>query len=234
VPVQTVRKVVERVENKVPVQVCRMVSEEQVRQTPVQVMKMITEERVEPVQVQVMKYVTEERTVQVPRVVEKRVPVTYTQKIPRTVVTKVPLDACGNPIAVPPAPASVSKPTASSTSAPSLDSPPATSSGTSGSKGPVRTYSERPADSAAAAATGSWGSSDMPHADPRVTERPTTASDASPVETIPSPRETEPTLATPGPSVEPAPPAHDQRDTPTSGTSGRPLLRPMQPTDHTT
>jgi hypothetical protein len=198
-------------------------------------MKMITEERVEPVQVQVMKYVTEERTVQVPRVVEKRVPVTYTQKIPRTVVTRVPLDACGNPISVAPAPASSSRPTAAPASAPSLDAnsaAPASSTGSTAPTGPVRTYSERPTDSAPATSKG-WGSSDMPHADPRVTERPKTEGMATP-EAIPSPREAEPTLATPGPAVEPAPPAHDQRDVPASGTSGRPLLRPMQPSDHTT
>jgi hypothetical protein len=184
------------------------------------------------VQVQVMKYVTEERTVQVPRVVEKRVPVTYTQKIPRTVVMRVPLDACGNPMPVPPAPASASRPATSPTSAPSLGSTPAASANAAASAGPVRTYSERPTDTAAASSEG-WGSSDMPHADPRVTERPTTEGTATP-EAIPSPREAEPTLATPGPAVEPAPPAHDQRDVPTSGTSGRPLLRPMQSSDHTT
>ncbi len=74
----------------------------------------------------------------------------------------------------------------------------------------------------------------MPHTDPRVTERPTNGNGATPPEAIPSPREAEPTIAPPGPAVEPAQPAHDQRDVPTSGTSGRPLMRPITPSTHTT
>ncbi len=230
VPVQTVRKVTERVENKVPVQVCRMVPEEQVRQIPTQVMKMITEERVEPVQVQVMKYVTEERTERVPRVVEKKTPYTYTERIPRTVVTRVPLDAWGNPLPVPPPaamPPATSRPADAAPSAPSLDREPESKTD------PARTYSDRPTTSTA---TEGWGASELPHANPRSAmvkvDRPTT-DDAAP-ESIPSPREVEPTIAAPGPAVQPAPPAHDERDVPASGTSGRPLARPMTAADHMT
>ena len=240
VPVQTVRKVVERVENKVPVQVCRMVSEEQVRQVSVQVMRVVTEERVEPVQVQVMKVVTEERTMQVPRVVEKQTPYTYTVRSPRTVVTRVPLDACGNPLPVSSATAAAvgaSRP-AVIPAAPALDrqSEPAA---------PLKTYSDRPAETARPTAEG-WGGSDLPHTDPKQgdasavrAERPAAeaGSEVERAESIPAPKspavEPEPTIAPPGPAVEPAAPTHDQRDVPAASTSGRPLLRPVH-SGHTT
>jgi hypothetical protein len=187
-------------------------------------MKVVTEERVEPVQVQVMKYVAEERTVQVPRVVEKKTPYTYTVRMPRTVVTKVPLDPCGNPLPAASAPAAAARPAA----APALSQQAAT--------GPVKTFSDRPADAAAKTESG-WGASSLPHVDPSAApadgavraERP--ATEAAPAEAIPSPtpraEAAEPTVAPVGPSVEPAPPAHDQRDVPATGTSGRPILRSL-------
>jgi hypothetical protein len=77
--------------------------------------------------------------------------------------------------------------------------------------------------------------SSLPHVDPAPAagavraERP--AADAVQAEAIPSPaprtESPEPTVAPVGPSVEPAPPAHDQRDVPATGTSGRPMLRPL-------
>jgi len=209
------------------VQVCRMVPKEQVRQVAVQVCKFVTEERVEPVQVQVMKYVAEERTVQVPRVVEKKTPYTYTVKMPRVVVTKVPIDPCGNPLPVPEA---VTAPAAA----------PASARQETGS-GPVKTYSDRPADGRepSAKATPGWGPSSLPHQDPK--QAPAMAATgeavraekpAAAAETIPSPaaREDEPrqpTVAPLGPTVEPAPPAHDERDAPAAEASGRPLLRSL-------
>jgi hypothetical protein len=177
-----------------------------------------------------MKYVAEERTVQVPRVVEKKTPYTYTVRMPRTVVTKVPLDPCGNPLPVPaaPAPAAAARPAVApaTAAAPSLSQQSAA--------GPVKTFSDRPADAAAKAESG-WGASNLPHVDPSAVpadgavraERPA----AAPAEAIPSPapraEAAEPTVAPIGPSVEPAPPAHDQRDVPATGTSGRPILRSL-------
>ena len=229
VPVQTVRKVVERVDNKVPVQVCRMVPEEQVRQVPVQVCRFVTEERVEPVQVQVMKYVAEERTVQVPRVVQKQVPYTYTQRTPRVVVTKVPLDPCGNPIPVAPAAMAPALPAAAA-SRPAMQAP-ALNQQAASQAGPVKTFSDRPAEAPAAAAAEGWGASSLPHVDPQQggtavrADRPTVeANEEAAAESIPSP---EPTVAPVGPAVDPAPPAHDQRDVPAASTSGRPLLRSL-------
>jgi len=244
VPVQTVRKVVERVENKVPVQVCRMVPEEQVRQVPVQVCKYVTEERVEPVEVKVLKYVTEEKTVQVPRVVAKQVPYTYTVRTPRVVVTKVPVDACGNPLPAPPAAAArpaAGGAAASGTAAPSLSGQQSTAAA-----GPVKTYRDRPTDGSraeqAAEAKQGWGSSELPHVDPQqgrtATEarRAETAAEQA-AEDISTPsaakQAPEPTVAPLGPAVEPAPPAHDERDLPVSGASGRPILRSLH-SGHTT
>jgi hypothetical protein len=236
--VQTVRKVVERVDNKVPVQVMKMVAEEQVRQVPVQVCKFVTEERVEPVSVQVCKYVTEERTMQVPRVVEKKTPYTYTVRSPRTVAMRVPLDPCGNPIpsAAAPmaAPAAAARPMAAPTAAPALQTPPS---------GPVKTFSDKPADAPAKAAEG-WHGSSLDHVDPTAkagavrADRPVDDNAAlKPIETIPAPAAKqdavapapkapatpeptpEPTVAPLGPAVEPAPPAADTRDVPAAETS---------------
>ncbi|MFM7107552.1 MAG: hypothetical protein ACKOZU_02950, partial [Planctomycetaceae bacterium] len=218
-------------ENKVPVTVCRMVPEEQVRQVSYQVCKFVTEEKVEPVQVQVMKYVTEERSVQVPRVVEKREPYTYTVRMPRTVVTKVPLDACGNPLpaAAPPAAATT----------------PATPAA-----GPVRTFSDKPADAAPATSAGGWGASNLDHVDPSKgstgtvrAERPVVQEEPlTRIEPIPAPAaketpdaEPQPTVAPPGPTVYPPPPAGSDRDVPAAETSGAPGIRRRRPLDdHTT
>ena len=193
-----------------------------------------------------MKYVTEERTVQVPRVVQKQTPYTYTERTPRTVVTKVPLDACGNPLPIAPPAASAARPASpTSTTPPAL---PAKAEAAAGG-GPIKTYSDRPADAAAAGtAEGGWGSSNMPHVD---TSNPATGASTGPAavsaerpaiggeeaEPIPSPaasdKAAEPTIAPLGPKVEPAPPAHDERDIQATGASGRPLLRSLQ-TLHTT
>ncbi|MEN9663715.1 MAG: hypothetical protein RLZZ326_78, partial [Planctomycetota bacterium] len=186
VPVQTVRKVVERVENKVPVQVCKVVAEEQVRQVPVQVYKLVTEEKVEPVTVQVCKFVTEERTTQVPRVVEKRTPYTYTVRSPRTVVLRVPLDPCGHPIpAAPAAAVSAAVPRSAATNSgvvpataiaplpsakPAAPAPAATTAPalTPAEAVPLKTYRDvTPAETAKPAAEG-WGPSPLKHADPDV------------------------------------------------------------------
>jgi hypothetical protein len=237
VPVQTVRKVVERVENKVPVQTMKMVAEEQVRQVPVQVQKFVTEERVEPVQVQVMKYVTEERTMQVPRVVEKREPYTYTQRTPRTVVMKVPLDACGNPIAQPPAAAAAAA-AAKPTAPPSL--PPASAPAA------PKTFG----DGAAAPPPAGWGGSRLDHVDPKSgavrAEKPATAAGMQPLESIPTPaakepaaapaagqpaaseapkKSPEPSVAPLGPAVDPPPPAGDGRDAPAAEKTGGGVTR---------
>jgi len=69
-------------------------------------------------------------------------------------------------------------------------------------------------------------------------ERPAAeAADAQRPEAIPAPAspgvEQQPTIAPPGPAVEPAPPAHDQREVPAAATSGRPILRPVH-SGHTT
>jgi hypothetical protein len=190
-----------------------------------------------------MKYVAEERTVQVPRVVEKKTPYTYTVRSPRVVVTKVPLDPCGNPIApaaaVMPAPA-LSAPAAAAR--PAAAAAPAAPALQQEAAGPVKTYSDRPAESAAKAEEG-WAASDLPHKDPAPAaggeavraEKPAAEADAA--EAIPSPSargaEREPTVAPLGPVVEPAMPAHDTRDVPATGTSGRPLLRSLN-SGHTT
>jgi hypothetical protein len=100
----------------------------------------------------------------------------------------------------------------------------------------VKTFSDRPTDAAAKAESG-WAASNLPHVAPSATpadgpvraERPAAAADQA--EPIPSPtpraEAVEPTVAPIGPSVEPAPPAHDQRDVPATGTSGRPILRSL-------
>ena len=208
-----------RVENKVPVQVMKMVAEEQVRQVPVQVCKYVTEEKVEPVSVQVCKYVTEERSMQVPRIVEKKTPYSYTVRSPRTVVMRVPLDPCGNPIAAPaaaatPAPAAAARPAAAPAPAQS---------------GPVKTFSDKPADAAPKAPEG-WTGSGLEHVDPakkagsngavRADKPVEPAIGNRPVETIPTPSAKEPTVAPLGPAVEPPPPAADTRDVPAAETSG--------------
>ena len=166
---------------------------------------------------------------QVPRVVEKKTPYTYTVRMPRTVVTKVPLDPCGNPLPAP-APAAAARPAV----APATATAPALSQ--QAAAGPVKTFSDRPADAAAKTESG-WGASNLPHVDPAAApadgavraERP--AADAAPAEAIPSPapraEAAEPTVAPVGPAVEPAPPAHDQREVPATGASGRPMLRPL-------
>jgi hypothetical protein len=207
-----------------------------------QVMKYVTEEKVEPVQVQVMKYVTEERTMQVPRVVEKKTPYTYTVRMPRTVVTKVPLDPCGNPIPAAAAPAAASRPT--SAPAPALSA---------ADSGPLKTYSDRPADAPKKTEEG-WGASSLDHVDPATgsapmsgtvrAEKPTIDAPAAErslkkIESIPAPAakepavapqpapqttpEQSPTIAPPGPAVYPPPPASDPRDVPAAETSGRSL-----------
>jgi hypothetical protein len=112
----------------------------------------------------------------------------------------------------------------------------------------VKTYSDRPAESAAKAEEG-WAASDLPHKDPAPAaggeavraEKP--AAEAAAAEAIPSPvaggKAQEPTVAPLGPAVEPAPPVHDlrdqrdQRDVPATGTSGRPVLKSLR-TGHTT
>ena len=243
VPVQTVRKVVERVENKVPVTVCKMVPEEQVRQVAVQVCKFVSEEKVEPVQVQVCKYVAEERTVQVPRTVEKREPYTYTVRTPRTVVMKVPLDPCGNPLPA----ATVAPAAAPQSTAPSLKPTEA---------GPLKTFSDKPADASAPAAEG-WTKSSLDHVEPsrsgaaetRRAEKP--AADATPAEAlrraepIPTPAAKEPAAASAaapqegnlpaaGPTVEPPPPSHDLRDVPAATTSGNGRGLTSIPSGHST
>jgi hypothetical protein len=174
----------------------------------------------------VMKYVTEERTVQVPRIVQKQVPYTYTQRTPRVVVTKVPLDPCGNPILVAPAATAPALPAAASR--PAMQAP-ALSQQAASQTGPVKTFSDRPAEAPAAAE--GWGASTLPHVDPHQgstavrADRPAVeATGEAAAEAIPSP---EPTVAPVGPAVDPAPPAHDQRDVPAASTSGRPLLRSL-------
>jgi hypothetical protein len=199
---------------------------------------------------------------QVPRVVAKRVPYSYTVRTPRTVVLRVPLDACGNPlpavapVSMPAAPAAPTLPSASTFSAetarpatmaaPTLQPPtPAPAAGTSAAdaRGPMKTYSDRPADAAPAAAEG-WGASTRDHVDPRAgsetaasgagdayrAERP--ASDATPlrpIEAMPEPAveqpqpsaadALQPTVAPPGPAVYPPQPAGSTRNLPTAETS---------------
>ena len=131
----------------------------------------------------------------------------------------------GNPLPAASAPAAAARP-AAAPAAPALSQQAAT--------GPVKTFSDRPADAAAKTESG-WGASNLPHVDPSAApadgavraERP--ATEAAPAEAIPAPRAeaAEPTVAPIGPSVEPAPPAHDQRDVPATGTSGRPILRSL-------
>jgi hypothetical protein len=106
----------------------------------------------------------------------------------------------------------------------------------------VKTFSDRPADGAAAEVREGWGASNLPHQDPtqagaeavRV-EKP--VAEAATAEAIPSPpargEEQAPTVAPLGPVVEPAPPTHDERDVPATGTSGRPLLKSLRD-GHTT
>lgn len=148
---------------------------------------------------------------QVPRVVEKRTPYTYTVRMPRTVVTKVPLDPCGNPIpvaAATAAPAAASRPT----SAPV----PAFSAADSG---PVKTFSDRPADAPKTVAEG-WGASSLDHVDPTTgsatasgtvrAEKPTVDAADAPtaeqslkkIESIPAPAAKEP-VAAPQPALQP-------------------------------
>lgn len=190
---------------------------------------------------------------QVPRTVEKREPYTYTVRMPRTVVTKVPLDACGNPLPAAPASAAAetvpapaaARPTAPATQAPSLKPADA---------GPVKTYSDKPAD-AAAAATDGWRGSTLDHSAPaspaqapaavRADKPAGEAGNLKSIEPIPAPAasapaaaatpvETTPTVAPLGPAVDPPPPAHDERDVPAAKTSapGRGLI--AIPSDHTT
>lgn len=191
---------------------------------------------------------------QVPRTVEKREPYTYTVRMPRTVVTKVPLDACGNPLPAAPAAASVETvpaPTAARPAAPAMPAP----SLKPADGGPVKTYSDKPAD-AAAAATDGWKASTLDHSAPASptkgseairAEKP--AADAGTlknIEPIPAPParqpaaaaaapvENTPTVAPLGPAVEPAPPVHDERDVPAAKTSGPGRGLIAIPSDHTT
>jgi hypothetical protein len=181
------------------------------------------------VSVQVCKYVTEERSVQVPRVVEKKTPYAYTVRSPRTVVMRVPLDPCGNPIptAAMAAPAAAARPAVSAAPAPTLQAAPS---------GPVKTFSDKPADAPAKPQEG-WQDSTLDHVDPTTkqgavrAEKPVDdAAALKPIETIPAPaakqdaavpapKSPEPTVAPLGPSVAPAPPAADARDVPTAETS---------------
>jgi hypothetical protein len=167
--------------------------------------------------------------VQVPRVVEKKTPYTYTVRSPRTVVMRVPLDPCGNPIptAAMAAPAAAARPAVSAAPAPTLQAAPS---------GPVKTFSDKPADAPAKPQEG-WQDSPLDHVDPTTksgavrAEKPVDdAAALKPIETIPAPaakqdaavpapKSPEPTVAPLGPAVEPAPPAADARDVPTAETS---------------
>jgi hypothetical protein len=189
---------------------------------------------------------------QVPRVVEKRTPYAYTVRSPRTIVTKVPLDACGNPLPVPPAPAAAARPTlpVPPPPAPAPFSPaPVQPSATPApiESGPVKTFSDKPADAAPPTAEG-CGSSTLDHVAPEAAdarqavraEKPA-AEELKPVEAIPAPVASpepaavaEPTIAPPGPAVFPPPPASDPRDVPAAKTSGPALFRSSGPLAHTT
>jgi hypothetical protein len=120
--------------------------------------------------------------------------------------------------------------------------------------GPLKTFSDKPTEAAAPAGEG-WTASPLQHVDPaksaaetRTVEKPVT-SVAPTTETIPSPTaaapsakvptatipsEPTPTVAPAGPSVEPAPPAHDLRDVPAAKASGAGFLKPIPVSDHTT
>lgn len=176
---------------------------------------------------------------QVPRVVEKKTPYSYTVRSPRTVVMRVPLDPCGNPLpaaaAAMAAPAAAARPTTAPTAAPTLQTPPS---------GPVKTFSDKPADAPAKPAEG-WQGSALDHVSPDAkagvvrADKPVDGGTAlKPIETIPTPAATqdavtpappsqEPTVAPLGPAVEPAPPAADTRDVPAAETSSG--LRRIEP-----
>jgi hypothetical protein len=119
---------------------------------------------------------------------------------------------------------------AAPTAAPALQTPPS---------GPVKTFSDKPADVPAKPAEG-WHGSTLDHVDPAAkpgtvrADKPVDDTAAlKPIETIPAPAAKpdavapapkasaapEPTVAPVGPAVEPAPPAADTRDVPAAETS---------------
>ena len=200
---------------------------------------------------------------QVPRVVEKKTPYTYTVRMPRTVVTKVPLDSCGNPIptapaaAIPAAAGAPSLPMATAASYETVPTPPAASArpttppAAPAASGPLKTFSDKPAEMSPPVTDG-WKASTLDHADPAPTAAETRQADKPIVEAVPGrsnesmpapaaaapstaiPTEQAPTIAPPGPLVEPAAPTHDLRDVPAAArTSGTGFLRVI-PSDHTT
>jgi hypothetical protein len=140
---------------------------------------------------------------------------------------------------------------AASSARPTAPASPATAPADSG---PVKTFSDKPADAPAPVADG-WKASEYGRGtaaqatQPEAyrAEKPAADADAGTalrrIESIPSPAASEPaasipaekapTVAPVGPSVDPAPPAHDPRDIPAAGTSGRGVLKPIT-ADHTT
>jgi hypothetical protein len=113
----------------------------------------------------------------------------------------------------------------------------------------MKTFSEKPAGTAAPAADG-WKAAtpervtqSPPQPEAYRAEKPADTGSLSRIEPIPSaaaaepsatvPDEGAPTIAPVGPAVEPAPPVHDPRDVPAAGTSGTGFLRPI-PSNHTT
>jgi hypothetical protein len=173
--------------------------------------------------------------------------------MPRTVVTKVPLDACGNPVPAAATAAPVTAATYESVPAPAASAArpalPPSAATTPAESGPLKTFSDKPAEAPAAAE--GWKAAAVhpePAAQPEAyraqkpVENPTSALRS--IEPIPGPAaasspsavapvEQAPTIAPPGPAVEPAAPAHDLRDVPAAKTSGTGFLRPI-PADHTT
>ena len=163
---------------------------------------------------------------QVPRTVEKQVPYTYTVRKPRTVVMRVPLDPCGNPLpaAAPRAP-SMAPSAAARPTAPAAEPAPAAQ---------PKTFSDAPAAAMPKAPEG-WGGSELKHIDPEaagaIRARRPVENDLEPISTPEAksvdadsqatPR-TEPTVAPPGPAVEPAPPQGSTRDVPAAETSAAP------------
>jgi Meckel syndrome type 1 protein len=168
---------------------------------------------------------------------------------------RVPLDPCGNPLPTAPAPAAAARPTSpllpAPAPAPATTSPaPATPNPAPAESGPVKTFSDKPADVAPRSAVG-WGASPLDHVDPKAA-----AADATPramrvekpaadamkaIESIPAPAATPapaaatgPTVAPPGPTVFPPPPASDPRDVPAAKTSGPSLFRSSGPRAHST
>jgi hypothetical protein len=115
----------------------------------------------------------------------------------------------------------------------------------------LKTFSDKPAEMSPPVTDG-WKASTLDHADPVPTAAETRQADKPIVEVVPGrsneampapaaaapstalPTEQAPTIAPPGPLVEPAAPAHDLRDVPAAArTSGTGFLRVI-PSDHTT